>query len=120
MAKSPEARKVLAEFESYLAAASVRRGETLSFTPAETAVLGLISAQIDRKSDLKRLYAKAAEDTKVLVKLSAELRLLEASIARLMKQVQVDMPVQQSATSRKATKAANARWNRGGLRAVGS
>src|ERR1700694_174985 len=120
MAKSAEARKLLAEFASYLAASSARRGETLSFTPQEQAVLGLISAQIDRKVDLKRMYAKAADDPKVLVKLSAELRLLEASIARLMKQVQGDTPVQHSATSREATKAANARWNRGGLRAVGS
>jgi hypothetical protein len=32
MAKSAEARKLLAEFASYLAASSARRGETLSFT----------------------------------------------------------------------------------------
>ena len=119
MARSAEARKLLAEFTSYLAAASTRRGETLSFTPQEQAVLGLISAQIDRKCDLKRMYAKAADDPKVLVKLSAELRLLEASIARLMKQVQVDMPMQQSPTSRKASKAARTRWNRRDLHAVG-
>src|ERR1700676_4870756 len=117
MAKSAEARKLLAEFASYLAASSARRGETLSFTPQEQAVLGLISAQIDRKVDLKRMYAKAADDPKVLVKLSAELRLLKASIARLMKQVQVDMPVQQSLTSRKASKAARTRWDRRGIHA---
>jgi hypothetical protein len=55
----------------------------------------------------------------VLVKLSAELRLLESSIARLMKQVDMDMPVQQSPTSRKASKAARTRWNRRDIHAVG-
>jgi hypothetical protein len=112
MARSAEARKLLRHFDSELAAASARRGDTLVFTPQEHAVLGLISAQIDRKVDLKRLYAKA-DDAKTLVRLSAELRLLEASVARLLKQVNVDMPAPSSLRTQKAQRAAHARWNRG-------
>jgi hypothetical protein len=113
VARSAEARKLLRHFDSELAAASARRGDTLVFTPAERAVLDLIGAQIDRKCDLKRLYAKAADEPKVLVKLSAELRLLESSIARLLKAVNVDMPAPASMRTQKAQRAAHARWNRG-------
>jgi hypothetical protein len=112
VARSAEARKVVRQFEDELAVASNRRGETLVFTPAEQAVLGMIGAQIDRKQDLKRAYAKA-DDAKSMVKLSAELRLLESSIARLMKQVQVDMPAPASLRTQKAQRAARARWDRG-------
>jgi hypothetical protein len=112
MARSAEARKLLRHFDTELAAASARRGETLVFTPAERAVLDVIGAQIDRKQDLKRAYAKA-DDAKSMVRLSAELRLLESSVARLLKQVNVDMPAPSSLRTQKAQRAARARWNRG-------
>jgi hypothetical protein len=112
MARSAEARKLLQHFDSELAAASARRGDTLVFTPAERAVLDLIGAQIDRKVDLKRLYG-GADDAKTLVRLSAELRLLESSVARLLRQVNVDMPAPSSLRTQKAQRAAHARWNRG-------
>jgi GAF domain-containing protein len=112
MARSAEARKLLRHFDSELAAASARRGDTLVFTPQERAVLDLIGAQIDRKCDLKRLYAEA-DEAKTLVKLSAELRLLESSVARLLRQVNVDMPAPSSIRTQKAQRAAHARWNRG-------
>jgi GAF domain-containing protein len=112
MARSAEARKVLAGLDTELRVASERRGETLVFTPQEQAVLVLIAAQIDRKCDLKRLYTKA-DDAKTLVRLSAELRLLESSVARLLRQVNVDMPAPTSLRTQKAQRAAHARWNRG-------
>jgi hypothetical protein len=111
MARSAEARKLLRHFDSELAAPSARRGDTLVFTPAERAVLDLIGAQIDRKCDLKRLYSRA-EDAKGMVKLSAEIRLLESSVARLLKQVDVDMPAPASMRTQKAQRAARVRWNR--------
>jgi hypothetical protein len=61
---------------------------------------------------LKRLYAKA-DDAKTLVKLSAELRLLEASVGRLLRPVNVDMPAPASLRTQKAQRAARARWDRG-------
>jgi len=109
MARSAESRKLLAEFESQLAAASRRHGRTVAFTPAEAAAVGMICDQIDRKSQLKRMYCKA-ESVKDKIKLSAEVRLLEASIGRMLRGVKVDMPEAPSARSVKARKAANARW----------
>jgi hypothetical protein len=50
MARSAEARKLLRHFDSELAAASARRGDTLVFTPQEHAVLGLISVKSTAKS----------------------------------------------------------------------
>jgi len=46
------------------------------------------------------------------LKVSAELRPLEAQVARLLKQVRTDMPAPPSRKSMKASKAARTRWNR--------
>ena len=45
------------------------------------------------------------------MKISAELRLTEASIARLLKQVSTDAPQPMSLRSVKAQRAARARWD---------
>jgi hypothetical protein len=52
----------------------------------------------------------ASDDDKVRVKMSAELRLLETSLARLLKSVSTDLPAEPSLRSQKAARAANARW----------
>ena len=111
MARSAEARKLLAQFDEYLAAASRRHGRKVDFTPAEAQILGQICDQIDRKSALKRQLAKPAELTlREQLGLSAEIRLLEASIERMLRHVKVEMPVEPSSRSKKAQKAANTRW----------
>lgn len=46
------------------------------------------------------------------MKLSTELRLLEQSVARLLRQVKTDLPAAPSATTLKARRAANMRWER--------
>jgi len=53
------------------------------------------------------------------LKLSGELRLISQSIARLMRQVHVDVSEAPARTSQKAQKAARVRWSRGDVRAVG-
>lgn len=113
MARSSEASKMLAALNSELAAASRRRGVKLEWSPAEEAILGLISATIDRKVGLSREYGKC-DSPSLKVKLSAELRQLETQLARLLKQVSPDVPAapRLSPTSRKAQTAANARWSR--------
>jgi hypothetical protein len=113
VARSAEARKVLADLDAELVLASKRRGVTGEWSASERAVLRLISATIDRKSGLAREYART-EDVSLRVKLSAELRLLEAQQARLLKQVTPDVPdvQRESPTQRKARNAANARWER--------
>lgn len=109
MARSTEARKLLAELDGYLAAASRRHGRQVSFTPPEAANVVMICDEIDRKAGLKRLYGKA-DSVKEKLKISTEIRLLEASISRMLRQVKVDMPAQPSAKSTKAQHAANTRW----------
>jgi hypothetical protein len=75
--------------------------------------LDLISAAIDRKVDLSADYA-VATDAKIRVKLSAEVRLLEAHIARLLKQVKTELPTPTSRVSEKARNAALVRWQKQG------
>lgn len=113
MARSAEARKVLAALDSELSLASKRRGSRLEWTASEEAILGLISATIDRKSGLSRAYNEC-DQLGLKVKLSAELRLLETQLARLLKQINPDVSVapKVSPTTRKARNAANARWER--------
>ncbi|SDC26025.1 hypothetical protein SAMN04488581_0404 [Mycolicibacterium neoaurum] len=83
-------------------------GRPLQWSTAEVEVRRLIAETIDRKVDLASRWADA--DDKTALKLSGELRLLEASIARLLKQVKTDMPVSPTQKSQKAARAANARW----------
>lgn len=72
-------------------------------------VLSLIQAAIDRTCDLQRDYA-AAEDAKTRAKLSAELRLLEANVERLLRRVKTDVPAPMSRRSQKAQAASLVRW----------
>ncbi|WP_235674636.1 hypothetical protein [Mycolicibacterium pulveris] len=105
-----EARKVLRELDAELAASSERTGTTLVWTAADRAVLDAIAANIDRRVDLTADY-QASTEPKVRVKLSAELRLLEGALARLLKEVHTDIPAPESQTTIKARRAANARWH---------
>jgi hypothetical protein len=121
MARSAEARKTLRELDKELAAASVELGQPLEWSTVERSILSLISATIDRKVDIANDYAKA-ESPSARVTLSAELRLLEAAQARLLKQISTEAPVSSTATtplsaasakaSRAGAKGARSRWNR--------
>lgn len=108
--------KLLRQLNSDLAAAGQRSGRDLEWSAQERALLGLICDQTDRRSELYAEY-RGTEDTKARVKLSAELRLLEGSISRLLKGVSTDVsggaPRQyESQASRRAQHAALARWGR--------
>jgi uncharacterized protein YqeY len=117
IARSAEARKVLRELNAELTSTSVRTGQQLLWSADEAQILELIASTIDRKCDLTGDYEQA--DTPALrVKLSGELRLLENSLARLLKQVQTEVPAPMSSVSRKAQKAANTRWDRERARAA--
>jgi hypothetical protein len=91
--------------DAELAASSERTGTTLEWTVADREVLTLIADTIDRHVDLAAHYA-AAEDTKTKVKLSAEMRLLENSTARMLRLIQTDIPQPESQTTLKARHAA--------------
>ena len=107
--RSAEANRVLRALDKQLAAAGERSGINMSWTPQETETLRLLADQIDRKCELFNAYQRA-EDAKAKVVLSAELRLLEGSISRMLKTVQTDMPQPSSLRSAKARKAALTRW----------
>ena len=97
--------------DTELAGSSERSGQTLSWTAAERAILDAVAANIDRRVDLARDYESSTEP-KVRVKLSAELRLLENAVARLLREVNTDVPAPESQTTIKARRAVRARWDR--------
>lgn len=104
--------EVLAALDAEMAEASDECEEPLEWTAAEAAVRELIACEFDRKTDLEKMY-READDAKTRVKLSAELRLLEASTARLLKQVKTKLPEQAvSRRTQKAQRAARTRWDR--------
>jgi hypothetical protein len=111
-----EARALLAALDAELKENSEERGlsddEALSWSAAESAVLDMVACAVDRKVDLWARYL-ASDDDKVRVKLSTEIRLLESSIARLLKQVSTDLPEPESRVSQKARAAARVRWDHG-------
>lgn len=109
--RSSEAQKVLRELDAELAAASQSAGTTLVWTAADHELLSLIADSIDRHTDRAALYDKA-DDVKSRVRLSAEMRLFEGSLARLLKQVHTAIPAPESQTTIKARRAARARWDR--------
>lgn len=82
------------------------------WSAAERVVLEMIACAVDRKADLSARYS-ATQDEKLRIKLSGELRLLQAHIAQLLKQVKTDLPDPPTRTSRKASDAAKVRWRNG-------
>jgi hypothetical protein len=113
MARSAAARKLLAALDAELAVASERRGRRLVWTAAESAILDDIAFTVDRIARLRRDWSRA-EDPKLRVRLSAELRLLETSKARLLKAVTPDLPAKESMRTIRARRAVEARWRRDG------
>jgi len=111
MAHCPEARRLRRELDAQLAATAAATGRTLVWTAQDREVLALISSSIDRKCDLQKDYATAGE-AKTRVEISAELRLLEAGVARLLKMIKTEPPQPMSLRSLKAQRAARARWDR--------
>src|ERR1700737_4591101 len=110
-AKSPEGRRIVRDLQRELEQASAEQGRELVFSAAESAILGQISSILDRKREFLVLY-QDAEDTKVKLKISAEVRLLEQAAARLVKDVKTDIPAPPGMRTVKAQRAARARWDR--------
>jgi hypothetical protein len=112
-AKSEEAQRVLCALNAELAAAAKEAGRELVWSAAEREVLDLITEQIDRKVELAQRYAEA-EQTRLKIALATEVRLTEVAIARLLKLINTEVPVDPplSATSMKARRAAQSRWDR--------
>lgn len=110
-AKSPEARKVLRELDKELTSAGSRQGQNLVWSAQESAILGQIASVLDRKHDFLAAYEEA-DEVKIRLKISAEIRLLEGLAARLVRLVKTDLAVSESPTTVKARRAAKRRWER--------
>ena len=102
---------MLAGLDAELAASSRRRGllRPMRWSTAEAVLRSMIADQIDRKVELQRRWISAADD-QLRVKLSAEIRLLEAAVAGKLAQIKTDLPAPPSRTSEKARQAQNTRW----------
>lgn len=111
MAHSAESRRIRRELDKELSAAGQRSGQTLVWSAAEKAILNRISDTVDHIADLTIDYRDAA-DAKTRVKISTELRLLDASLVRLLKQIKTDVPSAESRITVKNRAAARARWDK--------
>jgi len=105
---------VLRALADQLALVGEDRGEALEWSPQERFALDLLAAEIDRTVDLAAMYEGCGDDVKLRVKLSAELRLLRQSTARMVREIKTELPARPSHRTTKARRAANARWHRGG------
>jgi hypothetical protein len=113
VAKSEEAQWILRALDAELVAASKTAERELVWSAAEREVLDLIAEQIDRRVELAQRYADA-EQTRVKIALATEGRLTEVSVARLLKLINTEVPQDPplSATSMKARRAGQSRWDR--------
>lgn len=109
--RTAQAQAVLDALDAELAANAEQMGQPLEWSAAERSVLDLIGDTIDRRTDLQARYS-TCDDGSTRLKLAAELRLMEASLTRLLKQIKTELPAAPSLRSRKASDAAKARWNR--------
>ncbi len=108
------ARKLLAGLDAELASNGKRRGQTLSWSAADNELREQLAALIDRRQVLQRLWAKAekAEDAKIAVKCSVEIRQIGKDVKRLLEAIKTDMAPAKTLTSIKAAHASNTRWAR--------
>lgn len=106
-----EAVALLKRLDAELAENAKQLGKPLKWSASESAILELAADTIDRRVGLQALY-ESTEDGKLRLKIASELRLIEAAFARLLAKIKTDLPEPPSKTSRKATDAARARWER--------
>jgi hypothetical protein len=111
--RSSESRKLVRQLTIELAAASARAGVQLGWTPQEETLLTLICDETDRKVEILAEYERA-DDPKAKMAYSAEARLLENSIGRLLLKIRTDPPAQESRRSQQARAAAMTRWRSAG------
>lgn len=120
--RSSAARKLARDLQIELEAHGEAHGVSLSWSVPELAIIEQIQDQIDRKQQVMAAY-DAATDDKTRLKFSAEARLLEGSIGRLLKLINTTPAIKTAPprrniydeqASRHGRKAANARWSRRG------
>ena len=111
---SPAARRIRRDLDRELATNAAREGCELEWTAADKAILERISCTLDRITDLSADYLAVDDDVQLRLKLAGELRLQDAQLARLLKQIRTEPPPLPSLRSQKAQLAAQSRWARDG------
>ena len=105
-------------------------GADLTWSPAEQELLDTVEREVNRRAGLEAALADCEDPgSNRALKIATEVRLIEAQVARLVKALRRDMQkllatkpseeptnAQPSIVSIKASRAANARWNRERLR----
>jgi hypothetical protein len=107
-----EAPKLRKQLDDQLATLNRQTGRNQVWAATELAVLDMIVSQTDRKVELEKLY-ESTDDASEKVKISAEVRLLDAATERMLRKLNEAMPKPQATGSRRSEKAraaANSRW----------
>ncbi|MFZ0712631.1 hypothetical protein [Mycobacterium sp.] len=106
------ARKLRRELDQELAANAAAAGAELYWTAAELAILERMSCTVDHIQDLTSDYTRA-ESTKLRVEVAREIRLQDGLLTRMLKLVRTDVtnPAAESPQTRRARRAAQARWS---------
>jgi len=112
--KTEAAQALIAALDEELASAAKATGQDLVWSCQEQDLIGMLADAVDRRVELSKQYAQLRDrkDLGLRIKLAGELRLLEGSISRLHRQITVEVPQPKSIMSIKASRAANARWDR--------
>jgi DNA-binding transcriptional regulator LsrR (DeoR family) len=118
LVSSGDSQRIVAALNAEICASAKEAGHELVWSAAEADIIGMIAAAVDRRVELSAAYA-ACDNTNVKLKLATEIRLIESSVARLLRQVNTDVPAPQSVTSMKASRAARSRWDRERLKQQG-
>jgi len=112
--KTEAAQALIAALDEELASAAKATGQDLVWSCQEQDLIGMLADAVDRRVELSKQYAQLRDrkDLGLRIKLAGELRLLEGSISRLHRQITVEVPQPKSIMSIKASRAANAHWDR--------
>jgi hypothetical protein len=85
--RTAEAQRFLEAMHDELASNADAACLSLAFSAAERETLGNVAALIDRKVELRQAYEDAADDTRLRIALSTEVRLIEQAITRMLRTV---------------------------------
>ena len=117
--KTEAAQALIAALDEELASAAKATGQDLVWSAQELDLIEMLGSAVDRRVELSEQYAQLRDrkDLGLRIKLAGEIRLLEGAISRLHRQISTEVPQPKSLTSIKASRAANARWDRERMKA---
>ncbi len=112
---SKAATELRERLDAELAAVAQDAGVTLAWSAVDLELINASCNVLDRITDLQGAYNVA--DGKLAIRIASEIRQSEAHLERLLRRIKVEVPQAESQTTRKARRAANARWDQAARRA---